>query len=209
MKLRNKIAAITAAAMLAFTGVGFASWAFTKTVEADVEHVTGKVTAAIEAKGLSVEDGSGNAVTGLYIICDAPTSAQLADAGVTGLLPGEGLYWSTQADGSDKITSLTLIGEREYDANDIADITTYVGHFAADAVGAVNGTWLNIGSVAALSIDSASTAIATSTVSTTWTLPALSYADIPESVAEVNALETEVNALDITYSFSFNIKSVA
>ena len=33
MKLRNKIAAITAAAMLAFTGVGFAAWTFTKTVE--------------------------------------------------------------------------------------------------------------------------------------------------------------------------------
>ena len=209
MKLRNKLAVITTVAMLAFTGVGFASWTFTKTVDADVEHVTGKVTAAIEAKGLSVEDGNGNAITGLYLICDAPTQAELTAASVTGLLPGNGLYWSTQADGSDTITSLTLIGEREYDANDMEDINTYVGHFSVDAVSAINGTWVNIAAVGALSVDSSAIAIATSTVSTTWTLPALSYADIPESVSEVNALESEVNALDITYSFNFNIKSVA
>ena len=209
MKLKNKIMGIGLAAMLAFTGVGFASWTFTKSVDVDVADATGKVTAAIEAKGLSVEDGSGNAVTGLYLICDAPTQAELTAASVTGLLPGNGLYWSTQADGSDTITSLTLIGEREYDANDIADINTYVGHFSADAVSAINGTWVNIASVSALDVDSSATAIGTSTVSTTWTLPVVSYVDIPESVAEVNALETEVNALDITYSFNFNIKSVA
>jgi hypothetical protein len=32
MKLRNKIAAITAAAMLALAGVGFGAWVFTKQV---------------------------------------------------------------------------------------------------------------------------------------------------------------------------------
>ena len=75
MKLRNKLAAITAAAMLAFTGVGFAAWTFTKTVS-DTAPVAGKVTAAIEASGLAVQDGAGHDVTGLYL-----TSKHLRVAG--------------------------------------------------------------------------------------------------------------------------------
>lgn len=199
MKLRNKIAAITAAAMLAFTGVGFAAWTFTKSVS-DNTIVETKVTAAIEAKELKVEDGAGNAVSSLYLICDAPT-------GQAGLLPGEGIYWSTQADGSDKITSLTLIGSVNEDDNDIADITTYDGHFASTATSAVTGTYVSIAATTALDA-TVTSADASSDVTTTFTLPAVSYVTVPTSVAEVNALQTEVAAISLTFAFTFNVADI-
>ena len=200
MKLRNKIAAITAASMLAFAGVGFAAWTFTKTVN-DSASIQGKVTAAIEASGLAVQDGAGNDVTGLYIICDAP-------AGQTGLVAGQGIYWSTQADGSDTITSLTLVGSVTEDDNDIADINTYTGHFASTAFSAVNGAYVKIAAAAALDeeVDSAD---ASSDVEYEWTLPALSYNTVPSSVAQVNLLQEEVAALSLTFSFTFNVQSIA
>lgn len=205
MKLRNKIAAITAAAMLAFTGVGFAAWTFTKSVDSEIDSITGKVTAAIEAKELKVQDGSGNDVTGLYLICDAP-------AGQAGLVAANGIYWSTEADGKDgsgnksEITSLTLIGSVTEDDNNIADIAKYVGHFEMTSVAATTGTWVNI---AAASLDTTVTSTSKDAdVEYVWNLPAPSYAVVPTSVAEVNSLETEVNALDLTFSFSFNVQSV-
>jgi len=201
MKLRNKLAAITAAAMLAFAGAGFAAWTFTKSVS-DSASIEGKVTAAIEASGLEVEDGNGNAVSSLYLICDAPS-------GETGLLAGNGIYWSTENsnDYSKKIESLTLIGSVNEDDNDILDFSTYVGHFSMTSVGATTGTWVNI---AAASLDTTVTSVSKNAdVEYVWTLPAVSYATVPTSVAEVNALETEVNALSLTFSFSFNVQSVA
>lgn len=201
MKLRNKLAAITAAAMLAFTGVGFAAWTFTNSV-ADNAVVAGKATAAIEAQGLSVEDGAGNAISNLYLICDAPT-------GETGLLAGNGIYWSTENsnDVSKKITSLTLVGSVNEDDNDIADIATYDGHFSSTATSAVTGTYVNIAATSALDKVVTSTS-KNADVQYVWTLPALSYASVPSDVSEVNALQAEVNALNLTFSFAFNVADV-
>jgi len=140
MKLRNKLAAITAAAMLAFTGVGFAAWTFTKNAEEQSVAITGKATAAIEAKELKVQDGSDNDVTNLYIICDAPE-------GQEGLLDGKGIYWATDDQGEDEITSLTLIGSVNEDDNDIHDISKYVGHFSAEAQNEVSGEYVNIAAI--------------------------------------------------------------
>lgn len=199
MKLKNKLAAITAAAMVAFVGVGFAAWAFTNEVN-DSATISGKVTAAIEAQGLSVQDGSGNELAGIYLICDAPE-------GEEGLLDGDGIYWSTQANGSDTITALTLVGSVNYDANDIADCSTYVGQFTAPAFEAVDGTYVDIAAVAAFSAEVTSEGPSAS-VSTTYTLPVPSYDLIPTNVAGVNALETEVHALSLSLSFTFKIKSI-
>lgn len=202
MKLRNKIAAITGAATLAFAGIGFAAWTFTKSVNSDDVAVSGKVTAAIEASGLAVEDGNGNAVTSLYLICDAPS-------GQSGLLDGNGIYWSTENsnDHSKAITTLTLIGSVNEDDNDIADISTYKGHFASTATSAVSGTWVNIAATTALNQEVTSTS-KNANVEYVWTLPAPSYAAIPTSVAEVNALETEVHAISLTFSFTFNVSAI-
>ncbi len=199
MNLKNKLAVITATAMLAFVGTGFAAWTFTKSVN-DSASISGKVTAAIEAKELKVQDGSGNDVSALYLICDAPS-------GQTGLLPGEGIHWSTKADGSDTITALTLIGSVNEDDNDIADISTYEGHFAIADVAAVSGTYVNIAAVSSWEANVTSTS-QDADVQTTFTLPVVSYAKIPASVAEVNELETEVHALSLTFSFTFNVASV-
>ena len=98
MKLRNKIAAITAAAMLAFTGVGFAAWTFTTERSASVT-VTDKVAVGIELNAdLALYNADNDTqVTALYLICDAPeTPAVDAD-----YLAGEGIYWSTSATGKD------------------------------------------------------------------------------------------------------------
>ena len=59
MKLRNKLAAITAAAMLAFTGVGFAAWTFNNSHEQETE-LGNYVTSAIEANDVVL---SGNTDT--------------------------------------------------------------------------------------------------------------------------------------------------
>ena len=199
MKLRNKLAAIAAAAMLAFTGVGFASWAFTKSVE-ESAIVEPKVTAAIEAHELKVEDGAGHELTGLYLICDAPS-------GQAGLIAGDGIYWSTQADGSDTITSLTLVGSVTEADHDIADISTYDGHFASTATSAVAGTYVNIAATSALDQTVTSTS-KNADVEYVWTLPAVSYASVPTSVAQVTALQNEVAALSLTFAFSFNVSAV-
>ena len=201
MKLRNKLAIISGAATLAFAGVGFAAWGFTKTVGANVS-VEPQVTAAIEASNLKVEDGAGHEITALYLVCDAPT-------GQTGLLPGNGIYWSTENsnDVSKKITSLKLVGSVEEDDNDIADIETYDGHFASTATAAVNGTWVNIAAAAALNETVESTS-KNADVEYVWNLPAVEYAQIPTSVSEVNSLQAEVAALSLTFAFTFNVSAI-
>ena len=201
MKLRNKIAAITAAAMLAFTGVGFAAWTFTASKEAEVADIAGKVTAAIEAQNLVIKNADKSAdVSSLYIICDAPT-------GETGLLAGEGIYWATDALGEDPIEALTLIGSVNEDDNDIPDIEKYVGHFSMTSVAAISGEWVEM-EAASLSADVTSED-KDSDVEYIWNLPALSYAKVPASVAEVDELQAEVNALNIDFVFNFNVQELA
>lgn len=201
MKLRNKLAIISGAATLAFAGVGFAAWGFTKTVGANVS-VEPKVTAAIEASNLKVEDGAGHEITALYLVCDAPT-------GQTGLLPGNGIYWSTENsnDVSKKITSLTLIGSVNEADHNIADIATYDGHFASTATNAVSGTYVNIAAAAALDQTVTSTGKDVD-VKYVWNLPAVSYASVPTSVAEVTAMQAEVAAITLTFAFTFNVSAL-
>ena len=201
MKLRNKLAAIAAAAMLAFTGVGFAAWTFTKSVN-DNAVVETKVTAAIEANELKVQDGAGNDVTELYLICDAPS-------GQSGLLAGNGIYWSTENsnDVSKKITSLTLIGSVTEEDHDIAEISTYDGHFASTATSAISGTYVSIASTSALDATVTSTS-KNANVEYVWTLPEVSYVTVPTSVAEVTALQTEVAAISLTFAFTFNVADI-
>lgn len=201
MNLKNKLAMITAASLLAFVGVGFASWTFTQQV-ADNADVAGKVTAAIEADNLRVTDGNGNDIEHIYLICDAPS-------GETGLVAGNGIYWSTENsnDYSKRITTLTLVGSVNEDDNDIADFSTYVGHFASTATGAIDGTYVDIDATSALSQNVTSVS-KNANVEYVWTLPTVSYDEVPTDVAEVNALQAEVNAIDLTFAFSFNVDSV-
>ena len=115
MKLRNKIAAITAAAMLAFTGVGFAAWTFTKTVE-DNTTAASKVTCGIEANNLKVYNGSAE-IENIYVIFDAPTTA-------TGdRKAGEGIFYCTELANPSateiKTKTLKLVGQIDHAKNDL------------------------------------------------------------------------------------------
>ena len=194
MNLKGKIVIITLVAIVALVGVGFATFTFTNSVN-DSAAISGNVAAAIEAQSVEVKNADGTAdVTNLYIIC----SSQAAN----------GIYWSTTADGSDPITQLKLIGSVNEDDNDIVDFTKYTGTFTSSITGMpASTTWINIASFTVLNTDVESTS-KNANVTYNYTLPALSYKDVPENVAEVDELETEVNAISITITFTFSVKSV-
>ena len=191
MSLKSAIVIITLVTIVALVGVGFATWTFDTTADAEIEDVTGKATAAIEASNLVVKNAAGTAVvSALYIICDKP---------------GEGgIYWSTTADGSNPISQVKLIGSVNEDDNDILDFDTYTGTFTASMTGAPNSTtWINLPSFS-LNQDVESES-KNANVEYSYDLPTLTYKVTPASVADVNALQTEVNALDLTITFSFSV----
>ena len=194
MNLKGKIVIITLVAIVALVGVGFATFTFTNSVD-DSAAISGNVAAAIEAQNVEVKNAAGTAdVTNLYIIC----ASQAED----------GIYWSTQANGSDKITQVKLVGSVNEDDNDFVDFTKYTGTFTSSITGMpASTTWINIASFATINEDVESTS-KNAPVEYNYTLPALSYKDVPENVAEVDELETEVNAISITITFSFKVKSV-
>jgi len=197
MKLRNKIAAITAAAMLAFAGVGFAAWQFTSTVNKDASG-SNLVTCAVEASDLTADHDT------LYLICDAP-------ADPTGnLKAGDGIFWSTSADGLNPITELTLTGEFnhnqedldyehgiEYEftctpSGDLAADTAYFTYTAGSFASGETGTSTTFADVTAV-----------------YTLPTYEYVAAVKaynSVSQVTAMNSALNGKTLTLSFTFGIK---
>ena len=197
MKLRSKIAIITVIALVAVIGAGFATWAFTATVDTDIDNISGAAHATIEADNVQVKTADGSsAITTLYIICDSPDD--------------EGIYWSTTNDSTaaaNKITQVKLIGSVNEEDLDILDFSTYTGTFTCSFAGVSSATWV---SVPAIALDQdVTSASKNANVEYLYTLPTLTYKAVPTSVAEVEALQTEVNALDLTITFSFNVDSVA
>ena len=192
MNLRSKIVIITLMAVVAIVGVGYATWTFNTEATGNVD-VTATGFAAIEANNVQVKNATGTAdVTVLYIVCEKP---------------GEGgIYWSTAADGSAKITQIKLIGVVNEDDNDKLDFTKYTGTFTCDFAGDNTLTYFNI---PAISInEDVESASKNANVEYLYTLPTLSYKDAPESVAEVNEMLAEVNNKSIEITFSFAVKSV-
>lgn len=116
MKLRFKLMVITLLAMLAFVGVGFASWTFTNSVSTS-KAAEKEVAVAVEMDrtfGLEAYADAEHTivVNTLYLICDAPT------AGTEDYLAGAGVYWAYDAAGLHAITNLYILGELEYNAED-------------------------------------------------------------------------------------------
>lgn len=197
MNLKGKIVLITIITIIALVGVGFASWTITTSADSNIGGVSGVVTAAIEAEGVQVKTADGSAtVSALYIICDSPS--------------GHGIYWSTTNDATaydNKITQIKLVGSVNEDDNDIADIAKYTGTFSCSFAGVSTATWINVPAIA-INEDVVSLS-KNADVEYTYTLPTLTYKTVPNTVAKVNALETEVNALNLTITFSFSVKSVS
>ena len=198
MTLKNKIVLITIVTIIALVGVGFAAWVFSTSVDGSVEGATGVATAAIEAEDVLVKTADGSAtVSNLYIICDSPSS-------------GHGIYWSTTNDATswdNKITQVKLIGSVNEEDLDILDFSKYTGTFTCSFAGVSTGTWINVGAIA-LDQDVESTS-KNANVECLVSLPTLSYKATPTNVDEVQALQTEANALNLTITFSFSVDSVA
>jgi len=217
MKLRNKLAAITAAAMLAFAGLGFAAWTFTNSVEVEKE-ASSIVTVAVETNAVKLYTDSGltdelEASEHIYLIADAPSTG-------AGHLAGKGLHWSLSADNStDPITALYVVPQIKYNAEDLKDITTVNSTITATSdalvVEDVNYTYF---SIAALAIDNGASTVNLGSATTdtviassayTLNLPTLEYTYVPTNVAEVTAMHTALAAATITFSISSEISSVA
>ena len=197
MRLSNKIAIISIIAIIALIGAGFATWTFATSVDSSIDDISGGAHAAIEADNVVIKNATGTAtVSTLYIICDSPSD--------------EGIYWSTTNDSTaaaNKITQIKLIGSVNEDDNDVLDFSTYTGTFSCSFAGVSTGTWVNVPSIS-LSQNVTSTT-KNADVEYLYTLPTLTYKAVPTDVSEVNALQAEVNALDLTITFSFSVSSVA
>jgi len=185
MKLRNKIAAITAAAMLAFTGVGFAAWTFTQERAAEVA-VTDRVSVGIELndnfKLYNADDDA--EISNLYIICDAPASE-------SGILAGEGVYWASDAAGATKVDDVYLKGTlKKVEEDNILDKASVTVTFGATH--SMTSTYITIGAFTAPANVDVTVANNADVQSADFNLPTLAYvaAKIPHSVDELTAMNT-------------------
>ena len=201
MKLRNKIAAITAAAMLAFTGVGFAAWTFTKTVEDSVTS-TSKVTCGIEANNLKVYNGD-TEIENIYVVFDAPTTA-------TGdRKAGEGIFYCSDitSPSTTKITTLKLVGQIDRIENDLhyGDVVEQVEFKVAETNNIpVEQVSFSAGSIA----DSIQDIVVNDNeYEAIYTLPTLDYVAVPTTLAELTAFDTAVSGTTISLVFTFGIKA--
>lgn len=198
MKLRNKIAAITAAAMVAFTGVGFAAWTFTNVENAQISSIEDKVAVGIELNhDFKLYNADGNAeVTALYLICDAPTT------GTDNYLAGNGIYWSTSATGKNTsgnklaITNVYIKGSlAKVDGDGVWDKTTVDIAFTAN-YGALSSTYVTFGTAPTIA-NTTGIAVSNGAVaqSASFELPSVTYTSTAlaiKSNAELTAMNTQL-----------------
>lgn len=185
MKLRNKLTAITAAAMLAFAGIGFAAWTFTQERAAEVA-VTDRVSVGIELNDdFKLFNADNDAeLSNLYLICDAPT-------GKAFVLGGEGVYWAADAAGTTKVDDVyikgSLLKAEEDGILDKEEVTVSFG-----ASHDLESDYITFGAFAAIADATVTVANNADVQSADFYLPAVSYKDaaLPQSVAELTAMNT-------------------
>lgn len=186
MKLRNKLAAITAAAMLAFAGVGFGAWVFGH--EAVVSQESSNViTAAVDLKSLTLDK------VGFKMVLDQPSKSYNTQ--------GKGIHWEDAS--GNTITSITLTPVIEYRSGsdtptyeysfvpaitEASGLSTYVTLSNKDET-ARTGTFTEAAPLAAFS----------------YTLPTLAYADEPDTLAEYDAMVSGMSGKTVSFSFTLNI----
>lgn len=204
MKLKNKIAAITAASMLAFTGIGFAAWTFTQQRSAEVA-VTDKVAVGIELNdNFKLYNADDNAsISNLYIICDAP-------AAEAGILAGKGVYWASDVDGATKVDDVYLKGTlKKADEDSVLDKASVTVGFGATH--SMSSTYITIGAFAAIADEDVAVADNAVVQSDNFNLPTLTYVavKIPHSVEELTAMNTALatELSDAKVSFTAQIKA--
>lgn len=189
MKLRNKLAAITAAAMLAFTGVGFGAWVFGHEASA-IETVTNEVTAAVDLTGLSADITT----SGLKIVLDQPAKTGYNEQ-------GKGAYWANSAGAA--VTTITLTPTIAYRSG--SDTPTYEYTFSSTFTHTALDTYLNFGSDSLSPSASGTFTQAAPLGAFTYTLPTLSYKLEPTSLANYDAMVTALHDATVSFSFTLNI----
>ena len=186
MKLRNKLAVITATAMLAFTGIGFGAWVFGHEANANAS-VANEVTAAVDLTGLTADHDS------FKLVLDQPAKAWNSQ--------GKGLQWEDNSGNALSEIELTpAISFRSgsdtptYEYSFVPEVT--IGSGLEDIVTFSNvdetertGTFTQASPLAAFS----------------YTLPSLAYTDEPESLAEYDAMVAALAGKEISFSFTLNI----
>ena len=209
MKLRNKLATIMAAAMLAFAGVGFAAWTFTDVQNAQVSTIEDRVSVGIELNdGFKLFDADTDAeVSSVYLICDAPAAED-------GILAGDGVYWATDAAGSNEISDIYIKGSLTKNMEDgIKDKTSVTVRFtAAHTLGA--NDYVTFGSMTAPAnkvVDNINAAGEFDVKSADFALPSVEYvtANIPHSIDELTAMNTALGTALGGKALSFTAQIIA
>lgn len=185
MKLRNKLAIISATSMLAFIGVGYAAWTFNNSVAKEQEVGT-YITSAISAKDVVL---SGN--TEVYLVLDQAKP-----------------YWSTAVDTGSKPVELAdgkITVTPSYDLEDQNDDAswTYTLTSAIDVDSAI-ANYVNITGFDTVDRTGTIHANVGETISPVdYALPALAYtANKPASFAEYQTMLSAVGSAKITFTFN-------
>ena len=189
MKLRNKLTTITAAAMLAFAGVGFAAWTF-DTTKSDTDTAEGYVTSAINAESVTVTGDT------FYLVLDQ-AKPYWTKAIETGSKPVE-------ITASDKLTVTPVFSSRwnqdgaswdwtlTTEVTPAADIANYITFGTLTTSDTVSGT---------ITEDSHATITPVE-----YNLPTVAYKDNkPTTFADYTTMANAVEDKTVTFTFTFTL----
>ena len=186
MTLKNKISAITAAAMLAFAGVGYAAWTFNNGV-AQTAQENAYVTSAINAKNVVL---SGN--TTVYLVLDQAKP-----------------YWSTAVSNGSKPVELEngkITVTPSYDLQNQNDGASWTYTLtSAITVDAAIATYVNVTGFDTVDKTGTIHAASGETIEAVdYDLPALAYtASKPADYAAYQTMLSAVATAHITFTFNF------
>ncbi len=206
MNLKNKLAVITATAMLAFVGTGFAAWTFTNSVQQSTS-AEGKVVCAIELNSdLKMYNAADDAVISeLYLILDAPAANEKH-------LGGNGVYWSTAKDNNvaNKVENVYLKGTVHYDAKDIEDLASVTVSFTkGDEL--TDTTYVDFGALATVANVEVDAADNEEYQTAVFALPSVAYTaavDEFDAVEDLAHLADGLDSLVIGYSAKITNKTL-
>lgn len=211
MKLKNKLSLITTVAMLAFCGVGYAAWTFTNIENAQVATIEDKVAVGIELNdGFKLYNADDDAeVTALYLICDAPSNKDY-------VLAGNGVYWATDAAGTDAITNVYIKGSLTKNMEDnIKDKTSVTVQFTATHNLGEND-YITFGAMTSSTnkvINNLNEAGVFDVQSVDFTLPAVAYSateeNIPHNITELTTMNTVLGTALSGKTLSFTAQIIA
>lgn len=185
MTLKNKISAITAAAMLAFAGVGYAAWTFNGSAAQEAQEGA-YATSAINAQNVTL---SGN--TEVYLVLDQAKP-----------------YWSTAVDTGSKPVELSNGKIRvtpSYDLQNQNDGASWTYTLtSAITVDAAIATYVNVTGFDTVNKTGTITAAGHETIAAVdYDLPALAYtANVPDNYTDYQEMLNAVATAHITFTFN-------